>query len=58
MHLKEHIQSLSPDRLLRRGFAMIRKDGNFVVGSELKEGDNVEIVLHKESYEAAITRKL
>ena len=58
LHLKEHIQSLSPDRLLRRGFAMIRKDGNYVVGSELQEGDNVEIILHKESYEAAITRKL
>jgi exodeoxyribonuclease VII large subunit len=58
LHLKEHIQSLSPDRLLRRGFAMIRKDGSYVVGSELNEGDNVEIVLHKESYEAAITRKL
>lgn len=58
LHLKEHIQSLSPDRLLKRGFAMIRKDGSYVVGSELNDGDNVEIILHKASYEAAIIRKL
>lgn len=58
LHLKEHILSLSPDRLLRRGFAMIRKDGNYVVGSKLKKGDTVEIILHEQSYEAAITKKL
>lgn len=58
LHLKEHIQSLSPDRLLRRGFAMVRKDGQYLTGSELREGDSVEIILHKQSYEAAITKKL
>lgn len=58
LHLKEHIQSLSPDRLLRRGFAIIRKDGKYMIGSELRKGDSVEIILHKQSYEAAITKKL
>lgn len=58
LHLKEHVQSLSPDRLLKRGFAMIRKNGSFVVGSGLNPGDNVEIVLHEESYEATINRKI
>lgn len=58
LHLKEHIQSLSPERLLKRGFAMIRKDGGYIVGSELKEGDDIEIVLYKESYKASITRKI
>lgn len=58
LHLKEHIESLSPDRLLKRGFAMIRREGDYIVGSELMAGDNIEIILHKESYEATITRKL
>lgn len=58
LHLKEHIQSLSPDRLLKRGFAMIRKDGNYIVGEELKQGDHVEIILHTERYEATINKKI
>lgn len=56
--LNEHIQSLSPERLLRRGFAMIRKDGKYVLEGNLSGGDQVEIIMHKENYEATITRKL
>lgn len=56
-HLKEHIQSLSPERLLQRGFAMVRKEGQYVTGAMLAAGDDIEIVLQNDILEATINKK-
>jgi exodeoxyribonuclease VII large subunit len=42
---KENIRNLSPQRILERGFAMIKKDGRILSSaSDIKPGDHLEII--------------
>ncbi|WP_069658596.1 exodeoxyribonuclease VII large subunit [Arcticibacter eurypsychrophilus] len=58
LHLQEHIQSLSPQRLLKRGFVLIKKNGTYVVNEKLNPGEAIEIIQETSIYQAEIIKKL
>ena len=58
LYLQEHIQSLSPQKLLKRGFVLLKKNGNYVVNEKLLPGEEIEIIQETSSYQAEIIKKL
>jgi exodeoxyribonuclease VII large subunit len=57
-HFESVVQLVSPEAILRRGFAMIRHNGQVVANAEhLHPGDALQIVLANTSLDATITNK-
>jgi exodeoxyribonuclease VII large subunit len=43
--IQQNVNNLDPQNILKRGFALVRKNGTFITGSEaLKKGDSLQII--------------
>ena len=57
-HLTSIVRLSSPDEALKRGFAILRKDGKILTnGSALNQGDKIDITLRDTEITASITQK-
>nr|WP_242689071.1 exodeoxyribonuclease VII large subunit [Pedobacter sp. SYSU D00535] len=55
--LGEGIAAASPEKILKRGFAVLKKDGKIVgAGEELKAGEVVQVIRHNEMIETEVKR--